>query len=51
MVNLIGLVQDYKANIPLKMLENKYGVPIHTIIKVLHSVMIKKGDSNAKTET
>lgn len=37
-VNLIGLVQDYKSNIPLQMLENKYKLPIHEIIKVMHAV-------------
>lgn len=41
MKNVVGLVQDYKANIPLHMLENKYKLPIHTIIKVLYAVMKK----------
>ena len=42
MVNLVGMVQDYKNNIPLKMLENKYKVPIHTIINVLYAVTVEK---------
>jgi len=44
MTNLIGLVQDYKANIPLHMLEAKYKVPIHTIIKLLYAVMVTKSE-------
>ena len=39
MKNLIGMVEDYNANIPLHMLENKYGIPIHKIINVLHSLI------------
>ena len=42
MTNLIGLVQDYKSNVPLKMLENKYNVPIHKIIEVLYAVTVEK---------
>lgn len=40
MVNVVGMVQDYKSNVPLHMLENKYKVPIHTIIRVLHAVTV-----------
>ena len=49
MINLVGMVQDYKNNIPLKMLENKYKVPIHTIINVLYAVTVnKKGVKDGK---
>lgn len=41
MTNIIGLVADYKANVPLHMLEAKYKIPTHTIINVLHSLMTK----------
>ena len=49
MKNLIGLVADYKSNIPLNMLSNKYSVPIHTIIKVLHALIIKGNDDKRAT--
>ncbi len=42
MKSLIGLVQDYKANIPLHMLANKYKVPIHTIIETLYELKINQ---------
>lgn len=38
---LINLVQDYKANVPLFMLSNKYGMGIHEIIKALHKVTVE----------
>ena len=48
MTNIIGLVQDYKSNVPLEMLSNKYNVPIHTIIKVLYAVAVEKKDKQMK---
>jgi len=42
MKNIVGLVQDYKANIPLAMLEVKYQIPIHQIIKILYSLIKEK---------
>lgn len=45
--NFMDLVSDYKSNIPLQMLENKYKMPIHEIIKRLHDIAIKqKGVKN-----
>lgn len=35
------LIRDYKANVPLKMLEAKYGKPIHEIISILHAIRVK----------
>lgn len=48
MKSLIGLVQDYKANIPLHMLANKYKVPIHTIIETLYELNINQRIKNGK---
>ncbi len=42
MTNIIGLVKDYKANVPLHMVANKYGVPIHTVIKVIDALNKEK---------
>lgn len=36
------MILDYKANIPLHMLEAKYKKPIHEIIKILHVVSVKR---------
>ena len=36
------MILDYKANIPLHMLEAKYKKPIHEIIKILHAVSVKR---------
>jgi hypothetical protein len=47
-VNLIGLAQDYKSNIPLEMLENKYKIPIHKIIKVLYAVTVEEKENYEK---
>jgi hypothetical protein len=35
------LIKDYKANVPLTMLEAKYKLPIHEIITILHAVVTK----------
>lgn len=44
-VNFMALVRDYKSNVPLHMLEKKYKIPIHEIIKRLYDLAIKqKGD-------
>jgi len=43
MINAIPLVRDYKANVPLHMLENKYKIPIHEIIKILYGFTVEKG--------
>ena len=53
MTNVIGMVQDYKSNVPLHRLENKYGIPIHTIIKTLHAVMTnpRRSDASSRHET
>jgi len=45
MTDIVGLVQDYKANIPLHMLEAKYKIPIHTIVKVIHAVLAEPKES------
>jgi len=37
MTDIRPLIADYKANIPLHMLETKYSIPIHTIIEILYA--------------
>ena len=37
---ILQLVTDYKQNIPLELLEIKYKLPIHEIVKILHAVTI-----------
>lgn len=37
------LILDYKANVPLHMLEAKYKKPIYEIINILHAVVTKQG--------
>ena len=54
MTNVIGMVQDYKSNVPLHMLESKYGIPIHTIIKVLHATAVnpkRRASASSRYET
>ena len=41
MIDVRPLIVDYKANIPLHMLEAKYNVPIHTIIEILYAYSIQ----------
>ena len=43
------LIKDYKANIPLHMLESKYNIAIHSIIKILWELSANPLRSNRET--
>jgi len=42
MLDIRPLIKDYKANVPLHMLEAKYKLSIHTIIKILYAKTTKE---------
>ena len=42
MKDLRPLISDYKANVPLHMLEAKYGIPIHKIVSLLYATLMLK---------
>lgn len=39
---IVDLVQDYKNNTPLFMLQNKYGLSGADIIRIIHKVRVGK---------
>ena len=41
MFDVRPLIRDYKHNVPLEMLEAKYKLSIHTIIKILYAYSTK----------
>ena len=41
MFDVRPLIRDYKHNVPLEMLEAKYKLSIHTIIKILYAKTTK----------
>lgn len=41
MFNAMPLIADYKANVPLHMVANKYKMPIHQVINILYAVTVE----------
>jgi hypothetical protein len=37
---ILNIIKDYKANVPLSMISNKYGIPIHEIVQLLYRVTV-----------
>lgn len=44
MMDVRPMIRDYKMNVPLHMLEAKYGIPIHKIIKIMHTIVTRRSN-------